>query len=173
MSAEECFQRRWVRRGRAACRDGAEELKKFLGGARGEAVGGVADDIGVHVVGEMKTDGAAAWTGPLRIVVGNYGNACSVGEAHGNGGGAASGVWRASERCGFWCRRKGPGEQRAFGMYGAVARIRSTKMHCRLLVADLCRGPGLFRHWAEALSHSSDKLRWLTSFVLVFASPAG
>ena len=127
MSAEERFQRRWVRRGRAACRDGAEELKKFLGGARGEAVGGVADDIGVHVVGEMKADSAATGTGSLRIVVRNEGDAGRVGEAHGNGGGAASGVWRASQRCSFRCWREGPGEQRAFGMYGAVARIRSTK----------------------------------------------
>src|SRR5262249_14869852 len=61
--AEEYFHRRWVRNGRAACRDSAQELKKFLSCARWETVGGVADDIGVHVIGEMKADSATAWTG--------------------------------------------------------------------------------------------------------------
>src|SRR5262245_3630708 len=45
-------KRRWI----ARCR-GSQELEELLAGSGGEAIRRMAHDVGVHVIGEVETDG--------------------------------------------------------------------------------------------------------------------
>jgi hypothetical protein len=51
MRAEKGFEWRALEIGRIARGEGAQELEKLVAGVDGEAIGGVADDVGVDVLG--------------------------------------------------------------------------------------------------------------------------
>jgi len=61
-------RRRWL--GWIGSSEGTKEVEKLLTGMCREAVGGVADDIGVDVLCEVEADGEAAWI-TVRVVVGD------------------------------------------------------------------------------------------------------
>ena len=60
--SEEDFYWIRVRGARRSCGNGVQEFDQLLGGMSREAVGGVADDIGVKMLAEMKAYCAAART---------------------------------------------------------------------------------------------------------------
>src|SRR3984893_9454163 len=70
---------RWF--GRIAGSDGSKELQKLLPRSDRESVGGVTDDIGMHMFCEVEADGESARS-CVRIIVRDQRNARRVGEAH-------------------------------------------------------------------------------------------
>src|SRR5580704_8481737 len=80
MRAEEGFDRSWLGTigiGRGNC---VEEFKEFLTSVGGKGIGGVADDVGVLVLTEVKADCEPAWAG-VGVVVRNDRNASGIGKA--------------------------------------------------------------------------------------------
>ena len=73
MGAEELLDGVGVRSCRVGGDEGVEEVEEPFGGARGEGVDGVGDDVGVDVLVEVEADGAATRTCVLLIVVGTVG----------------------------------------------------------------------------------------------------
>jgi hypothetical protein len=59
MRAQKGFKRRALEIGGIARGEGAQELKELIAGVSGEAVSGVADDVGMDVLGELEADGEA------------------------------------------------------------------------------------------------------------------
>ena len=47
---------------------GLQELEKLVAVAGREPVGGMGDDVGMNVLGEVEADGEAAWIGLRRVV---------------------------------------------------------------------------------------------------------
>ncbi len=101
--------------------EGVEEVQEPFGGARGEGVDRVGDDVGVDMLVEVEADGAAARACVLLIVVGNGWDSGEVGEAHGYRGGGALDVRCAGERDGFLRRCKRAREEDALCVCGSEA----------------------------------------------------
>jgi hypothetical protein len=71
MGAEELLDGVGMRAGGVGGDECVEEVHKAFGGARGEVVDGVGDDVGMDVLVEVEADSAAARACVLRIVVGD------------------------------------------------------------------------------------------------------
>ena len=122
MRAKEGFEGRALQVGRVAGREGAEELEELIAGVGGEAVGGVGDDVGVDMLGELEADREAAWAG-VGIVVRDERDTGGVGEAGEDRRGCARNVFRTAEVFCGGGRSEDAAEQDAFGMHGTEAGI--------------------------------------------------
>ena len=123
MSAEELFDRfrRWDFRA-TGC-GSAKEVEELVTVSRGETVCGVAHDVGMNVVGEIETDGKAAWVG-FGFTVGDFRKAGGVGETCGDRSGFALDVRGFGERLRCACGPESSTEHQAFGVRGAEAGMR-------------------------------------------------
>ncbi len=122
MRTEKGLERRALQIRGIARREGTQELKEFIAGVGGEAIGGVADDVGMDVRGELETDGEAARAG-VGIGVRDERDAGGVREADDDRRGRARDVRGASEIFGGGGGGEGAAEQEAFGVYGAEAGV--------------------------------------------------
>ena len=130
MRTEEFFHRLGRRDIGSAGHCGAQELDELVTVARREAVGRVADDIGVDMFGEVEANGQSARIG-VSDAVGNVGNAGRVREPNGDGGGRAGYVRSAGEGFRPGRGRERAGQHQALGMRGP-----ETGMEAEQLIED-------------------------------------
>jgi hypothetical protein len=132
----------------------AEEVEELVAVACREAVGGVSDDVGVNVVGQVEANGEAARVG-VGLAVGDFGKAGGVGEAGGDGSGFALDVRGRSKRFRCGSGLEGSAEHKALGMGGAEAGMR-TEDFVELREEVVGEGDYTFvvrqRHWGSLRS---------------------
>src|ERR1700677_3805066 len=122
MAAEVLLDGVWVRALEIRGYERVEELDKSLGGARGEAIDRVRDDVGVDVFIEVEADSAAA-RACIGIVVGNVGDAGEIGEPHRYGSGTSLDMRCPSERSGLRRRRERSREENPLRVRRPEARV--------------------------------------------------